>query len=116
MRLSCCALRCCGALLLRSPVNLLSIEQRKTSTGPFGPVEDEAANGDIGKVKYELKFGFTIERQGASPAEFGWSDRWAQQLMQVADRFSNAKSTSVLPSSAQVLALLAVTQAGPVRL
>ena len=44
-------------------------------------------------------------------AEFGWSDRWAQQLMQVADRFSNTKLTSVLPSSAQVLALLAASDA-----
>ena len=35
----------------------------------------------------------------------------AQQLMQVADRFSNTKSTSVLPSSAQVLALLAASDA-----
>jgi hypothetical protein len=44
-------------------------------------------------------------------AEFGWSDRWAQQLMLVAERFSNTKSTSVLPSSAQVLALLAASDA-----
>jgi len=44
-------------------------------------------------------------------AEFGWSDRWAQQLMQVADRFSNANSSSVLPSSAKVLALLAANDA-----
>ena len=44
-------------------------------------------------------------------AEFGWSDRWAQQLMQVADRFSNANSSSVLPSSAKVLALLAASDA-----
>ena len=49
------------------------------------------------------------------------ADRWAFQLMQVADRFSNAncrvdliKSTqasSVLPSSAKVLALLAASDA-----
>ena len=44
-------------------------------------------------------------------SEFGWSDRWAQQLMQVADRFSNANSSSVLPSSAKVLALLAASDA-----
>lgn len=44
-------------------------------------------------------------------AEFGWSPRWAQQLIQVADRFSNTKSTSRLPSSAQVLALLAAANA-----
>jgi hypothetical protein len=44
-------------------------------------------------------------------AEFGWSDRWAQQLMQVAERFSNTNSSSVLPSSAKVLALLAASGA-----
>ena len=44
-------------------------------------------------------------------AEFGWSDRWAQQLMQVAERFSNTNSSSYLPSSAKVLALLASTNA-----
>jgi hypothetical protein len=40
-------------------------------------------------------------------AEFGWSQPWAYQLMQVAERFANHKSTYDLPSSAQVLALLA---------
>ena len=40
-------------------------------------------------------------------AEFGWSQPWTFQLMQVAERFSNHKSTYDLPSSAQVLALLA---------
>jgi hypothetical protein len=40
-------------------------------------------------------------------AEFGWTQRWSNQLMGVAERFSNWKSTSTLPSSAQVLALLA---------
>jgi hypothetical protein len=40
-------------------------------------------------------------------AEFGWSREWANQLMQVGERFSNVKSTGHLPSSAQVLALLA---------
>jgi len=40
-------------------------------------------------------------------AEFGWSQPWAFQLMQVAERFSNHKSSYDLPSSAQVLALLA---------
>lgn len=44
-------------------------------------------------------------------AEFGWSDRWAQQLMQVAERFSNTNSSSLLPSSAKVLALLAAGDA-----
>lgn len=44
-------------------------------------------------------------------AEFGWSDRWAQRLMQVAERFSNTNSTSHLPPSAQVLALLASANA-----
>ena len=44
-------------------------------------------------------------------AEFGWSQQWAHQLMAVADRFSNHKSTCDLPSSAQVLALLASTGA-----
>ena len=39
------------------------------------------------------------------------ADRWAFQLMQVADRFSNANSSSVLPSSAKVLALLAASDA-----
>ena len=44
-------------------------------------------------------------------AEFGWSPRWAQQLMQVAERFTNANSSSHLPSSAKVLALLAAANA-----
>jgi hypothetical protein len=44
-------------------------------------------------------------------AEFGWSRQWALQLMQVAERFSNDKSTCHLPSSAQVLALLASNNA-----
>jgi len=44
-------------------------------------------------------------------AEFGWSQRWANQLMQVAERFTDWKSTSNLPSSAQVLALLAAANA-----
>lgn len=44
-------------------------------------------------------------------AEFGWSQPWALQLMQVAKYFSNHKSTYDLPSSAQVLALLASNDA-----
>lgn len=44
-------------------------------------------------------------------AEFGWSRHWASQLMQVAERFSNVVSTEHLPSSAQVLALLAASDA-----
>ena len=44
-------------------------------------------------------------------AEFGWSDRWARSLMQVAERFANRMLTSDLPSSAQVLALLAASGA-----
>lgn len=44
-------------------------------------------------------------------AEFGWGQPWASQLMQVADRFSNHQSTDDLPSSAQVLALLASNNA-----
>ena len=44
-------------------------------------------------------------------AEFGWSQPWASQLMQVAERFSNHNSAYDLPSSAQVLALLAASDA-----
>lgn len=44
-------------------------------------------------------------------AEFGWETRWCQQLMQVGRRFGNAQSTAHLPSSAQVLALLAANGA-----
>jgi len=44
-------------------------------------------------------------------AEFGWNHQWAGQLMQVAERFSNVQSTVHLPSSAQVLALLAASDA-----
>jgi hypothetical protein len=40
-------------------------------------------------------------------AEFGWGYSWTNQLMMVADRFSNYQSSGDLPSSAQVLALLA---------
>ena len=44
-------------------------------------------------------------------AEFGWSQPWASQLMQVAERFSNHNSSFDLPSSAKVLALLASNNA-----
>ena len=44
-------------------------------------------------------------------AEFEWNQRWVNQLMQVAERFVNWQSTANLPSSAQVLALLASTNA-----
>lgn len=44
-------------------------------------------------------------------AEFGWSQPWASQLMQVAERFSNHNSSYDLPSSAKVLALLASNNA-----
>lgn len=44
-------------------------------------------------------------------AEFGWNRAWAGQLMQIAERFSNVQSTEHLPSSAQVLALLAASDA-----
>lgn len=44
-------------------------------------------------------------------AEFGWTRQWAQQLMLVAEHFTNVKSTCHLPSSAQVLALLAAADA-----
>jgi hypothetical protein len=44
-------------------------------------------------------------------AEFGWSQRWTNQLMQVAERFTNWNSSSNLPSSAKVLALLAAANA-----
>jgi hypothetical protein len=44
-------------------------------------------------------------------AEFEWNQRWVNQLMQVAERFANWQSTANLPSSAQVLALLASTNA-----
>jgi hypothetical protein len=43
--------------------------------------------------------------------EFGWSQRWAQQLIQVAERFANTNSSSHLPSSAKVLAMLAASGA-----
>ena len=44
-------------------------------------------------------------------AEFEWNQRWVNQLMQVAERFSNWQLTANLPSSAQVLALLASNNA-----
>ena len=40
-------------------------------------------------------------------AEFKWNRQWAGQLMQIAERFSNTNSSSDLPSSHKVLALLA---------
>ena len=43
-------------------------------------------------------------------AEFGWRASWAQQLMQIADRFANTHSSGHLPSSAKVLALLAASR------
>ena len=67
---------------------------------------------EVGKTLLEIKEMLPHGQfMACVKAEFGWSDRWAQQLMQVAERFSNAKSTSVLPSSAQVLALLAASDA-----
>jgi len=45
-------------------------------------------------------------------AEFGWGHSWTNQLMLVADRFSNYHSSGDLPSSAKVLALLASSGAG----
>jgi len=44
-------------------------------------------------------------------AEFGWSQAWANQLMQIAERFVNYNSSCNLPSSAKVLALLAASDA-----
>jgi hypothetical protein len=44
-------------------------------------------------------------------AEFGWNRVWASQLMQIGQRFSNVQSTEHLPSSAQVLAILAASDA-----
>lgn len=44
-------------------------------------------------------------------AEFGWSQPWASQLMQVAEYFANHNSSYDLPSSARVLALLASANA-----
>jgi hypothetical protein len=44
-------------------------------------------------------------------AEFGWDRSWASQLMQIAGHFANVQSTQHLPSSAQVLALLASSNA-----
>lgn len=44
-------------------------------------------------------------------AEFGWGYSWTNQLMLVADRFSNYHSSGNLPSSAKVLALLAASGA-----
>ena len=41
-------------------------------------------------------------------AEFGWSQPWASQLMQVGERFSNGTPGFDLPSSSTVLALLAI--------
>ena len=56
------------------------------------------------EIKEDLPHGQFME---CVKAEFGWSQPWAHQLMNVAERFSNHKSTYDLPSSAQVLALLA---------
>lgn len=59
-------------------------------------------------IKADLPHG---QFEACIKAEFNWSPRWARQLMQVADYFSNRKSTSDLPSSAMVLALLAESNA-----
>ena len=67
---------------------------------------------EVGKTLLEMKDMLPHGQfMSCVKAEFGWSDRWAQQLMQVAERFLNPKSTSYLPSSAQVLALLASANA-----
>ena len=60
------------------------------------------------EIKADLPHGQFME---CVKAEFGWSQRWANQLMKVAERFSNWKSTSNLPSSVEVLALLATANA-----
>jgi hypothetical protein len=44
-------------------------------------------------------------------AEFEWNRTWVNQLMQVAERFSNYHPSGNLPSSAKVLALLAASDA-----
>jgi len=46
-------------------------------------------------------------------AEFGWSQPWASQLMQIAERFSNGTPGFDLPSSSTVLALLAIDPSRP---
>lgn len=59
-------------------------------------------------IKADLPHGQFVDCVGT---EFGWSRQWAQQLMLVADRFSNVNSSCHLPSSAKVLALLAAANA-----
>lgn len=67
---------------------------------------------EVGKTLLEMKDMLPHGQfMSCVKAEFGWSDRWAQQLMQVAERFSNPNSSSYLPSSAKVLALLASSNA-----
>lgn len=67
---------------------------------------------EVGKTLIEMKEMLPHGQfMSCVKAEFGWSRHWASQLMQVAARFSNVVSTEHLPSSAQVLALLASANA-----
>lgn len=67
---------------------------------------------EVGKTLLEIKKMLPYGQfMACVKAEFCWSDRWAQQLMQVAERFSNTNLSSLLPSSAKVLALLASNNA-----
>lgn len=67
----------------------------------------------IGQALLEIKENLTKHGQfmACVKAEFGWSQPWAYQLMQIAKRFSNHNSSYELPSSAKVLALLAAANA-----
>ena len=67
----------------------------------------------IGQALIEIKENLTKHGQfmACVKAEFGWSQQWACQLMNIAKRFTNLNPSLNLPSSAKVLALLAAANA-----
>lgn len=67
---------------------------------------------EVGKTLFEIKEMLPHGQfMDCVKAEFGYSQPWAFQIMQVAERFSNHNSSYDLPSSAKVLALLASNNA-----
>lgn len=67
---------------------------------------------EVGKTLIEIKEMLPHGQfMACVKAEFGWGASWTCQLIQVAERFSKLQSTVTLPSSSQVLALLASANA-----
>ena len=81
--------------------------------GKIGHIHAQCAEAgrsiiEVGKALCELKRDLDHGQfTDCVKAEFGWNRQWACQLMKIGESFSDVQSTVHLPSSAQVLALLA---------